>query len=266
MRRGLDASGADHGLEFEELAAGFALEALDEADLARFRAHVAGCHHCRTLVAEYGAVAASLPEALEEMEASAGLRGRILDAARADQVGRPVAQERAAAGESRSVLQGRARPRRGPLWALPLAALFAVTLGLGYWNYRLQEQLADQVAARQLQQQALTAIAAGGRSWTLAGTEQAPQAGGLLVQEPNDPRPLLIVHGLPDLPPQQAYQAWVIVGGTPAEAGMLEPGRGGQQVTRLERPLANVDTVALTIEPAGGSRAPTGPIVVAAKL
>jgi anti-sigma-K factor RskA len=262
----LDGFGPGHGVEFEELAAGYALGALDEVDRARFRTHLAACPRCRTLTAELSAAAAILPEALEEMDASPDLRQRILSAARADLPDQVEAPDRLSVVEPRLATPAAARRSRTPRWALPLAALFVVTLGMGYWNYRLQEQLATQAATLQLQQQAIAAIAAGGRSWRLAGTEQAPQAGGLLVQEPNDRRPLLVVHGLPDLPPQQAYQVWVISGGAPTGAGVLEPGSGGQQVTRLDQSLANVDTVALTIEPAGGSRAPTGPIVAAARL
>jgi anti-sigma-K factor RskA len=262
----VDEFGADHGVEFEELAAGFALGSLDGADEARFQAHLAGCPYCRTLASELRAAAAIIPEALEEMEATPNLRESILSAARADLPGRMEQQERPSEIEPRLATPAAARRSRMPLWALPLAALFLVTLGMGYWNYRLQEELATQAATLQLQQQAIAAIASGGRSWSLVGTERAPRAGGLLIQEPNGQPPLLVVHDLPDLPSQQAYQAWVISDGTPTGAGVLEPGRGGQQVTRLEQSLANVDTVALTIEPAGGSRAPTGPIVAAARL
>ena len=84
MSRALNGFGADHAVEFEELAAGFALGALDEADEARFRAHLAGCPRCRTLAAEFSAAAAMLPEALEEMDASPDLRQSILSAAGAD--------------------------------------------------------------------------------------------------------------------------------------------------------------------------------------
>ena len=93
-----------------------------------------------------------------------------------------------------------------------------------------------------------------------------PQASAVLVQDPGEPRPLLIVRALPDLPPDRAYQVWVISGGTPLEAGLLSSGRDGVQVARLDRPAGQADTVALTIEPAGGRRAPTGPIVIVGQV
>jgi hypothetical protein len=168
-----------------------------------------------------------------------------------------VAAERPAAAPAR---------RPAPLWLLPMAALFLVTLGLGYWNYVLQQQLAQQTATVQLQQQALAAVTAGGRQWNLTGTDAAPRAGGVLVQAPSDIQPVLYVHGLPDLPAQQVYKAWVIEGGQPIEAGLLVPDPARGQVARLDRPLGQADTVAVTVEPSGGSRAPTGPIVVAGKI
>jgi anti-sigma-K factor RskA len=258
---------AAHDEEFEELAAAHALGALDPADEARFGEHLATCERCRTLVAEYEAIAAALPEALRQLEASPDLRSRVLDAAGRDRPDRgeephpPPAEPPARTGQP-----FRPAPRRASWWALPIAALFAVTIGLAYWNYGLQQQLAEQSALLRSQQQVLDAVAAGGRQWSVAGTPAAPGAGGVLLEDPNDPRPLLLVHGLSELGPRQAYQAWWIANGTPVEAGLLEPGGGSVHMARLDRPLDNAETVAVTVEPAGGSRAPTGPIVAAGQL
>ena len=253
----MERSDKDHEV-FAELAAAFALDALDEVDAARFRTHLATCDWCRELVAEYRAVVHLLPETLAERSASAGLRHRIVEAAQADRAG-SAGPTHATAG---------ARRRRMPVWLVPLAALLVLTALAGYRSFQLQTQLEDQRVTLRLQEQALAAVAAGARTWTLAGTEQAPQASGVLVQDPGEQRPLLIVRSLPDLPADRAYQVWVISGGTPLEAGLLSPGRDGDglQVARLDRPAGQADTVALTIEPAGGSRAPTGPIVIAGQV
>lgn len=268
MSQTRESLGQGHSQEMEELAAGLALDALDEADAARFRIHLVQCPRCQTLIADFQAVAAHLPETLEEMEASPGLRARILDAARAEPRERPAPDRTPERGPQQippGSLEAERR-RRAPYWALSLAAIFLVTLGMGSWNYSLQQRLDQQSATLQLQQRALAALAAGGPRWALAGTESMPRAGGLVIQDPADPRPLLLVHGLPDLPSQQAYQAWVIAGGAPTAAGVLRPGAGGEQIARLDRPLGNAETVALTIEPAQGSRLPTGPIVLAGQI
>jgi anti-sigma-K factor RskA len=59
---------------------------------------------------------------------------------------------------------------------------------------------------------------------------------------------------------------WVIRNGQPASAAVLRPGAEGQQKVELEQPLSGAQTVAVSVEPAGGSPSPTGPIVLAGNL
>lgn len=266
-----------HNEEHEELGAGFALGALDAADAARLRELLAVCPGCQVRAPEYLSVAALLPDALDPVEASPSLRDRVLAAARdSSNEGRATSVQR----ETRLVSGEARRPMRRWTWALPLAALFAIVVGMGAWNLRLQEQLAEQreqiarqqeQAARQAeavetQNAALEALAAGGRQWPLAGTGRVPGATGVLVEDPAGRPPILVVANMPDPPAGRTYQAWVIAGGSPSDAGLLDPTAGDRRILRLTRPLDGGDTVALTVEPTGGSPAPTGPIVMAARL
>ena len=66
---------------FEELSAGFALDALDASDDAFFRAHLATCLRCQTMVAELSGVAADLATSVTGEDPDPNLRGRILAAA-----------------------------------------------------------------------------------------------------------------------------------------------------------------------------------------
>jgi anti-sigma-K factor RskA len=266
---------SQHDESHEQLAAGFAVDALEPSERDQFRSILGSCAICAQLAAEYSSIAALFPDSLEPMEASPNLRQRVLDAATRSEPPSATAADRAPAPSSvgpggprplpRSDIPAAGRERRFT-WALPLAALITVVLGLGYWNYRLQQTVAEQAALIQTQHEVLAAVAAGGRQWALAGTPTAPTASGVLVEDPAGARPILLVHGLPQLSPRQAYQAWVITGGVPAGAGLLgSDGRGGQ-LARLDRPLGSADTVAVTVEPATGSPSPTGPIVVAGNL
>ena len=277
MTRTPDALNPRHSEAFEELAAGAALGALSESDRALFETHLATCRHCQELLARYGSVAADLPEALPQIDASPQLRRRVIEAARTDLTSETTTSSSLTSSERPMETRRVASRRSTALWMLPAAALMLVTLGLGYWNYRLQQQLAEQTASAQAREQALVAaaqvrdetlaaLAGPGREWSLAGTNAAPNAGGLLVEDPDDPRPFLVVYGLPEAQPQRAYQAWVITEGGPVGAGILEPGKSGVQLSRLEQPLANARAVAVTMEPIGGSAAPTGPILVAVEL
>jgi anti-sigma-K factor RskA len=69
---------------------------------------------------------------------------------------------------------------------------------------------------------------------------------------------------LPKLPAGRVYQLWTITGTTATSAGLLTPDANG--AVRLELPVsanaAKPDAFGLTIEPAGGSPAPTLPIVL----
>jgi anti-sigma factor RsiW len=70
--------------DLHELSALYALDALDDADRERFERHLAGCEDCRRELASLGATAASLAYAADGPAPPPGLRGRILDAARAE--------------------------------------------------------------------------------------------------------------------------------------------------------------------------------------
>lgn len=73
----------------------------------------------------------------------------------------------------------------------------------------------------------------------------------------------LYVKGLPAAPSGKTYEAWVITADTasPRPAGLFAGGAGGSRV-RLRGTVLPRDTVAVTLEPAGGSPAPTTPVVV----
>jgi hypothetical protein len=72
----------------------------------------------------------------------------------------------------------------------------------------------------------------------------------------------VFVANLPAPPEGKAYELWTITGGTPRPAGTFATdgtGKGSHAVA----PAGNVDVFAVTLEPAAGVPAPTGPIVLA---
>ena len=115
------------------------------------------------------------------------------------------------------------------------------------------------------QQQGLVQASLSGRVVRLAGTPAAPQVRGAVAETPQ--RTLVYLDNLPQPATDRAYQVWLIPpGGRPIGAGVSAPGAGGAQTIPLDRPLTNVQTVAVTQEPAGGSPAPTSDILVAGNL
>ena len=96
--------------------------------------------------------------------------------------------------------------------------------------------------------------------------KSAPPHGNVLV----NPRlgVLLIASNLPSLPAGRVYEMWVIPkNGSPSPAGLFQTTAGGTGFHLLSGVLdvTNLSAVAVTVEPASGSPAPTStPIIVAA--
>ena len=99
----------------------------------------------------------------------------------------------------------------------------------------------------------------------LDGLPPAPGASGRVVwHEKAGGR--LYVTGLPPAPPGKTYELWTIAGAAPRPAGMFDV----DAARRAAHPVAPVDdgpvkVFAVTLEPAGGVPAPTGPMVLASK-
>jgi len=79
---------------------------------------------------------------------------------------------------------------------------------------------------------------------------------------------LLIASNLPPAGAGKTYEMWVIPkGGTPRPAGLFQSeGAGAVHILNGPLDLDTVGTVAVTIEPAAGSAAPTMPIIIAAPV
>ena len=94
----------------------------------------------------------------------------------------------------------------------------------------------------------------------LAGTEAAPAARAAFTYDRRTGRAVLYTSGLPPAPAGKAYQLWFIAGGRPLPGGVFTPDPQGRATLREQMPPAGLDaqTFAVTLEPAGGTPAPTG--------
>jgi hypothetical protein len=102
----------------------------------------------------------------------------------------------------------------------------------------------------------------------LTGQNMAEKAKGKMVWNPSVSRGIFYVNYLPSIPEQKSYQLWVIGKGGPVSAGVFEPDPGGSAVvivSRLPSPAEGPLQFAVTIEPRGGVRQPTGSMVLAGK-
>ena len=252
--------------QFRDLAAGFVLDALEPAEMDAVRAHLATCTEPHPELVELGGVAAYLAELPEPVEPPAALKGRLMAAIEAE----VAATRRAAAAEDQKKRPAPTsidaeRQRRLPLFtprfALQLAAVLLVAV-LGAWDLLLlgQTQTAQQ-EARTLRDAIAAAGAPGAHVGGIAGTKEQPAASGFVALSPTGGTGYLVVEGLAPAPAGKVYQAWFIAAGVPRSAGVMTTS-DGLAVLALSG-ADPVETVALTIEPAGGSVQPTLPIIAA---
>jgi anti-sigma-K factor RskA len=200
-----------------DLSAAYALDALDDDERRAFEEHLAGCERCREEVAAYSGAAEALGYGAGPAEPPSTLRDRILVAARAE---RP------------NVVALR------PRWVYPVAAVAAVAacaaIWLGIWNVSLHNRLSNA--------QALQSVPVTG----------AP--GSLIVG--SNGSAALVLYRLDSAPAGKTYEAWVIRGKrAPVSAGLFRG--GGTTFVPLGGRVRKGSVVAVTVEPAGGSDAPT---------
>ncbi|MBI3954181.1 MAG: anti-sigma factor [Chloroflexi bacterium] len=240
-----------------ELTAAYALAALPEGERREVEAHVAACPECRARLAQEQALVAVLPLAVEQRAPPARLKTRLLQAARADLATR----------ERQPDTPAHARRRGGPrsffATPLPYAAaavllLFAVG-GLAAWGAQLRSlnRQADAELAR---------LRSSTRILAAQGTEAAPGASGQVLQLGEQQRALLLVRGLPTLPPDKTYQVWLLKDGKPVGAGLFQVEAGREAAAVVTGDLSRYDLLAVTVEPAGGLPLPSGAIVLKAGL
>ena len=82
-----------------------------------------------------------------------------------------------------------------------------------------------------------------------------------------DERAVLVAENLPSAPEGKVYEAWLMRDDIPEPAGLFEPPRdGGVAAAPIEGSLRDADAVAVTVEPSGGSSAPTSEPLLTADI
>jgi anti-sigma-K factor RskA len=104
--------------------------------------------------------------------------------------------------------------------------------------------------------------------FTLSAAKTPPQAQGKTIYAREKGSLLFLASDMPALAPQKTYELWLIPAtGAPIPAGLFQPDAHGS-ATIINPPLptgVEAKTFAITVEPAGGSSAPTSqPIMIGA--
>ncbi len=219
--------------QVDELLGAYALAALPDDERRAVEAHLASCDlHEEAAALRQTAEALAIAPPLRDP--GPGLRARILTA---------VAEEDTAPRRLRALLRP---PRRLPLPYALAAALAIVAGGLLAWNIVLQ---ADDDGPAVL----VRAFAGESGSGTLVVLEDRAQV-------------VLILDDLPALGAEQDYQVWAIVDGAAHSLGVVDARAGGRLTVALGADFAEITAVAVSVEPAGGSPAPTTTPILTATL
>ncbi|KQW06376.1 hypothetical protein ASC66_07685 [Leifsonia sp. Root4] len=159
---------------------------------------------------------------------------------------------------------GPAERRASARWRRPVGALLAVAAASALFFGGLAiGNLSDSTPpSNPSQAEELAAIAAAPDSQR-AAAEVAGGGTATLVWSGELGRSALLADGLAPLPEGQTYQLWYIGEEGPVSAGTFEASSKGTTWHVLEGEMSAGDTVGVTVEPSGGSDAPTSDPIVA---
>jgi anti-sigma-K factor RskA len=250
------------------LAGAYAMDALTGADKARFERHLARCPECAREISEFAeatarlAVAAALPPpaALKDRTLAATERARQLPPATRQSAAPWRARHAAASGPARGL------KAIGPPWwrpwiprlALAAACAFVALAGiLGVTARTAQHQLAQDLQRSHQVAAVLTA-----RDATMLDAQVTTGGTATIVMSRQQRALVFAATGLRTLPSTKCYELWLLGPGGDKPAGMLPTARQGKTGPVIASGLAPADRLGLTIEPAGGSRHPTAPMIL----
>ncbi|WP_018658209.1 anti-sigma factor [Actinomadura flavalba] len=233
------------------LAGAYVLNALSDEERREFEAHLAGCETCAEEIQGLRETAARLGMAAAR-PAPDGLRARVLAEA-----GR-TRQEPPRLRDVRAARFRRAGPALLAAASLVLAALF----GAGWFG---AERRADQVEARErrtaAREAALNAVLSAPDAVAVTASVRDGGRGTVVMSRSHD-RAVVVMSGIPRAPHAHTYALWLMGAGVPEPVGTMERAAGPVMIDNVGR----ARQVGITIEPAGGSPAPTTRPIFAAEL
>lgn len=212
---------------YDDLAAPYVLNALDDGERERFEAHLATCAECRAEVELLSVPAQALPASVAQVEPPPELRDRIMAIVEGE------AELLAAAGP-----QADRPPRRRSPWARRLSLIVpAAAAAVGAF---------------------LAVVVFDGNDLQTIEAAQAPR-GAAVRMHVDEEHSTLVAERLPDPPSGRVYQVWLKWPGKPPQPtrALFRPGPEGTVSVDVPGSMEGIENVYVTDEPMGGSDAPT---------
>jgi anti-sigma-K factor RskA len=220
----------EHDRRRDDIAA-YLLGALEPGEAAELERHIAGCAECEQELRRLRPAVQVLPETVEQVEAPAALRGRLME------------QVRSEAADSQAAPAVHRAPRRRfglrPLAGLAAAALVVAAIG----GYAIRDSGSG-----------------GGPQTTTVVTGHSPGVTAEMVRAGETGT--LRLANLHQLPAGEVLQAWVQRGEQVVSAkALFVPNPDGTATATIDG-MNGVNTVMVTAEPRGGSVQPTSAPIV----
>ena len=247
----------------------YVVDALEPEERVVFEGHLAGCDSCAREVLEFTETAAELAR-LVAMGPPRTVRGAMLATIErirplpplTDDLDRPrplavlaPTVPVAAATDELGARRTRGGGRRQRMLVGLVAAAAVVALALGGLVVNLTQQHQANVAAVSAAQRE-TILLAAPDARVLTQTRDGARYTFVVSKQRNEA--LLIPNDLPDPGPDKVFQLWTLQGRQATPDATMTPGSRSQWFTG---PIKDSTTLAVTVEPAGGSAAPTSPIL-----
>jgi anti-sigma-K factor RskA len=213
------------------LIAAYAIGAVPEDEVPQIRAHILTCEACFAEAEGFAEALALMPETVGETPLSANFEDKVIAAVRPE--GSPA--------KTRVVR----RPRFRLSLAAGLASLLVIALaGTTIWfgsSWAKQRNYQNVVAALVHDRDALQLSGPGGAEAILASTSDGS---------------VLVTVDLGEAPEGRDYQLWLMDDGVPTPANTFDVD-GSVIVIETDFDLRGFEGAAITVEPEGGSTAPT---------
>jgi len=256
----------DDHREYDELAVGWALHALEPEDEALFTAHLARCDRCAATVAETTEVMAAMAADLPPAEPSEGLRARL--AAAVEQTAQlPAADPAVAPAAARPTTPQHPVPaprrRRAVPVALAAAALAAI-VALGLWAVVLSSDREDLQSTVAQQSAVLEDLLTPGRATVAPLTDDGRPMATVVAR---DGVVTVVTQGLTvNDADATSYVVWGLDGSEATALGTFDVNGSQMELKTVGSGLTGLDDYAsfgISLEP--GQVAPPAPTDVVAK-
>jgi anti-sigma-K factor RskA len=236
--------------DLDELIGAYALGAVSGADAQLIREHMTTCRRHDLDLEELRSAARRIAASAEPVPPPSHLRSRVLAAIDVEAGADIAAPTELRASAPRAIRS----PRQWTRWLGSAAA--AVIVGLLVWNVVLLRRSNDGLQEIGARPHVVTTL----HSRSTNGT-------GTVVYFPDEKKALVLGDGLQQLEPNAStYQLWEIAAGQPKSIGLMQADASGQAVIVVPFDGEIGHTLAITIEPAGGSAQPTSEPILTADL